>query len=91
MTQLREPTDLDAYDPLEPTVDPPLHTRYRKVALEEVAARVDRWALVPGAELRYEPSYVLRGLETLPLHIRRAADARTGAKEGIRREDLPGR
>ena len=47
----------------------PLARLDARVALEEIARRVESIALAPGAELIYEPSFILRGLEKLELEV----------------------
>ena len=44
-----------------------------RVLFEELARRVERWSLAPGASLTYEPSFILRGLERLELDVTRRA------------------
>jgi cytochrome P450 len=43
-----------------------------RVALEELRARITSFELDPGNDFRYIPSFMLRGLTRLDLHIRHA-------------------
>ena len=47
----------------------PLSRVEMQVAFERLARRVDRFDLVDGAELRYHPSFMLRGLVRLDVHV----------------------
>ncbi len=50
----------------------PLARLEARVAFEQLAQRVERWAIPADFELRYEPSYILRGLAALELDLVRA-------------------
>ena len=50
----------------------PLARLESRVAFEQLAQRVERWAIPADFELRYEPSYILRGLAALELDLVRA-------------------
>ena len=49
----------------------PLARLEARVAFEELARRVESLDFVPGFRLRYEPSYILRGLAALEVEIRK--------------------
>ena len=48
----------------------PLARTETQIALEELADRVETLRIAPGTELRYEPSFILRGLAALEIEIR---------------------
>lgn len=75
--------DPDRFDPSRPNLNEsvalgrgahfcigaPLARLELKVVFEQIAARVEQLAFAPGTELRYQPSFILRGLESLELDI----------------------
>ena len=50
----------------------PLARLELRVALQQLAARIEDWRVAPGFTLEYEPSYILRGLAGLELEVRKA-------------------
>jgi cytochrome P450 len=49
----------------------PLARLELRVLFEELARRIERVAFAPGTTLRYEPSFILRGLESLEIEVTR--------------------
>ncbi len=49
----------------------PLARLETRIAFEEIVKRVDRIAFAPGQTFEYEPSYILRGLKTLSIEVRK--------------------
>ena len=50
----------------------PLARLEARVVFEQLAKHVERWSIPAGFPLRYEPSYILRGLAALELDIEKA-------------------
>jgi len=51
----------------------PLARLEAKICFEVLAERVEAWDFAPGNTFEYEPSYILRGLKSLALDIRKAS------------------
>ncbi len=51
----------------------PLSRLEGRVGYEHLARRIEHWEFHPDEDFRYEPSFILRGLESLRLRIRRSS------------------